>query len=86
MKNSLAPLQLELLPKRLAKGDWNARREPGKHDRRRAAVLADPAPVERLAGRVTEPAPSTPAHLAARLRDDLKRWRGIVEASGASIG
>jgi hypothetical protein len=49
-------------------------------------VLADPAPVERLAGRVTEPAPSTPAHLAARLRDDLKRWRGIVEASGASIG
>jgi hypothetical protein len=39
MKNSLAPLQLELLPKRLAKGDWNARREPAKQDRRRAAVL-----------------------------------------------
>ena len=39
MKNSLAPLQLELLLKKRAKGNWNARRGPAKHDLRRAAVL-----------------------------------------------
>jgi tripartite-type tricarboxylate transporter receptor subunit TctC len=48
-------------------------------------VLADPALVERLAGQGAEPAPSGPARLATLLRDDLKRWQGIVKDSGAKI-
>lgn len=50
-----------------------------------AKVMNDASLVERLAGQGAEPAPSTPAQLAMLLRDDLKRWQGIVKVSGATI-
>lgn len=50
-----------------------------------AKVMNDASLVERLAGQGAEPAPSTPAQLATLLRDDLKRWQGIVKVSGATI-
>jgi tripartite-type tricarboxylate transporter receptor subunit TctC len=47
--------------------------------------MAAPELVARLAGQGAEPAVSTPAELTERLADDLKRWAGIVKASGATI-
>jgi 3-oxoacyl-[acyl-carrier protein] reductase len=50
-----------------------------------AKVLAAPDLAERMAGQGAEPIPGTPAELARLQTADLKRWAGIVKASGATV-
>ena len=50
-----------------------------------AKVLAAPDLAERMAGQGAEPFPGTPAELARLQAADLKRWAGIVKASGATV-
>jgi tripartite-type tricarboxylate transporter receptor subunit TctC len=47
-----------------------------------AAILADPAVTAAFAKNGVEPDPTSPQALAARIRDDAKKWRAVISSAG----
>lgn len=53
-----------------------------KINREMTAILAEPAIVAALEKQGVEAEPSTPGALAARIRQDIDKWRGVVAKAG----
>jgi tripartite-type tricarboxylate transporter receptor subunit TctC len=48
-------------------------------------ILADRTLAERLSTQGIAPRPSTPEHLGAHLRDEIKKWRKVVESAHITL-